>query len=133
MTKVRIPKQYQIKKHRFLEVYHYCMQYNDWKEELEGKIDTVKGICYTGMPGAAGSGDETEKLAMRRMELRKKIELIEQTAVEADLEIYRYIIKNVTEEGITYNYMRDFMNIPCGKNRFYSARRRFYYLLSQKI
>ncbi|MXP77257.1 hypothetical protein GN277_18300 [Lachnospiraceae bacterium WCA-9-b2] len=28
-------KKYEISKHRFLELYYYCMQYREWVDELE--------------------------------------------------------------------------------------------------
>jgi len=124
---------YKISKHRFAEVYHFCMQYNEWKDELRYRIDTVNGIELSDMPKANSSSDATSKLAMRRAELRRKCELVEHTAIEADPEIYQYILKAVTNEGISYNYLKMVMGIPCGKNYYYNRRRRFYWLLSSKI
>lgn len=127
-------KKYGISPHRFKELYHFCLQYHEWKDELKYKCDTVKSIEITDMPVAhGGSSDQTQSLAIRRTELSNKVKLIEDTAMEADAEIYKYIIKAVTNEGITYNYLSTVMNIPCGKDMYYDRRRKFYWLLSQKI
>lgn len=126
-------KKYDISKHRFGEVYHYCMQYNEWKDELKYKIDTVQSAEVSDMPKADGNSDATARLAERRVELQRKCELIEQTAYEADSQIYPYILKAVTNEGITYNYLKMVMNIPCGKKMYYDRRRKFYFLMSSKI
>lgn len=127
-------KKYEISKHRFLELYHYCMQYGEWIDELNGMTDTVKGIANTeGTRGSGGVGSPTEQLAIRRVKLQEKCEIIEQTAIEADPELYPYIIEGVTTEYATYNYLKMSKGIPCGKTVYYDRRRRFYWLLSQRL
>lgn len=126
-------KKYGISPNRFRELYYFCLQYNEWKDELTYKCDTVKSVKITDMPGAHQTSDDTELLATRRAELSRKCELIEQTAIEAGADLYQYIIKAVTNEGITYNYLSAVMDIPCGKDMYYDRRRKFYWLLSKKI
>lgn len=126
-------KKYEISKHRFWELYHYCLQYNEWQDELKYKKDTVKSIGITDMPVNRNTSDATAKLAERRVELQRKCELIEQTAIEADPDIYQYIIKSVTNDYVSYKYLKQVMNIPCGKDMFYDRRRKFYYLMSRKV
>ena len=126
-------KKYNISPHRFMELYHYCLQYNEWQDELKYKCDTIMSVEITDMPITHGNSDVTQNLAMRRAKLSRKCELIEQTAIEADPDLYQYILKAVTNEGITYNYLSMIMNIPCGKDMYYDRRRKFYWLLSQKI
>lgn len=125
-------KQYNISAHRFYELYHFCLQYNEWRDELKYKTDTVGSPEITDMPIASGNGDNTQQLAMRRIMLAENCKLIERTAKEADSEIYPYILKAVTNEGVSYNYLKMCMDIPCGKDMYYDRRRRFYWLLSQK-
>lgn len=129
-------KKYGVSKHRFLEVYHFCMQYNEWKDELQfkNKVSAVKGSHITGMPrGGTGNGNPTESLAIRRAQLSRKIQLVEQTCMEADGDIYQWLLKAVTNEGIGYTYLRQCMGIPCGKKMYYDRRRKFYWLMAQKI
>lgn len=126
-------KKYDISKHRFLELYHFCMQYSEWKDELKYKKDTVRSIEVTDMPTSHGNGDATANLAVRRAELQRKCELIKQTAIEADPDIYQYIIKGVTTEYATYRYLREIAGMPCGKNMYYDRRRKFFFLLSKKM
>lgn len=124
---------YNISKHRFLELYHFCMQYQEWKEELKYLVDTVKGIdCSTEIKGS-GTGNATEQLVIRRSELRKKCELIEQTAIETDPDIYQYLLKGVTAGYASYKYLKEVLGIPCGKDMYYNRRRKFYWLLSKKV
>jgi len=126
-------KKYNISPHRFMELYHFCLQYNEWKDELAYKCDGVKSIQISDMPGAHSNSDTTNDIAIRRAALSEKGELIEKTAMEADADIHKYILKAVTNEGITYNYLHTVMGIPCGKDMYYDRRRRFYWLLSKKI
>ena len=69
---------YGISKHRYLEVIHHCLQYPEWREELENMTDTVKAIQYgqegKGSPSQASA---TERLAIKRAELQEKCERIE--------------------------------------------------------
>ena len=126
-------KKYNVSKHRFAEIYHFCLQYPEWKDELKYKTDSVASIEITDMPTTHKNESTVEALAIRRANLEDKCKLIEQTAIETDSEIYQYIIKAVTNEYITYNYLYTVMNIPCSKKMYYDRRRKFYYLLSQKI
>ena len=126
-------KRYEISKHRFYELYHHCLQYNEWKDELRYTTDTVKSIQISDMPHGSGVGNPTSNLAMRRVMLSDKVDLIENTAKEADADIWQYIVKDVTNENISYTYLSQIMNIPCGKNYYYDKRRKFFYLLAKKI
>ncbi len=40
-------KKYNISKHRFSELYHHCLQYNKWMDELTYKCDAVHSIEIT--------------------------------------------------------------------------------------
>lgn len=133
MGKVRPLNQnkYGISKNRFWELYYWCLQYGEWKDELKYKTDTVGSMEITDMPTSHNPGDATQQLAMRRAMLEKNCRLIEQTALEADPDIYQYLLKAVTED-VPYRYLDMIMNIPCSRNTYYDRRRKFYWLLSQK-
>lgn len=127
-------RRYGISKHRFYELYHYCLQYNEWKDELRYSTDTMKGVQISDMPQGSGTtGDPSANLAIRRAALSDKCKVIEDTAREADPALWEYIIKGVTTEDASYTYLRQIMNIPCGKNYYHDKRRKFFYLLSKKI
>ena len=136
MPKVRPinERKYGISKYRFREAYNFCLQYHEWKEELKHTIDALKSPEINDMPRAAGqTSDTTAMLATRRAELTRKCELVEQTAIEADVQIYQYIIDAVTNEGTSYRHLKIRKKIPCGKDMYYDRRRKFYYLLSNKL
>lgn len=135
MTRVRtMGKQYNISKHRFYELYHFCLQYREWKDMLAYKTDTLKSPSLSNMPIAKGGiSDKTSELAIDREDISKKVKLLENTAKETDENLAPYIIKAVTNEGITYNYLSTRMDIPCSKNTWYKIRRKFYYNLNENM
>lgn len=122
---------YGISRNRFKELYYWCLQYNEWKDELRYEVDTVGPIGMTGMPSVRGCGNPTQRLAIRRMQLEENCRLVEQTAIEADPGLYEYILKAVTDEDVTFRYLKLVMGIPCSHNTYYDRRRRFYWLLDQ--
>ena len=118
-------KKYNISKHRFRELYYFCLQYQEWLDELKYKTDDVSSVGITNMPTSHNTNSNVERLALRRAQLEEKCKILEQTAIEADPELYQYILKAVTNEGISYNYLKMVMNIPCCKNVWYDRRRKF--------
>lgn len=125
---------YNISKQGLLTAVHYCLQYNEWLEEYgELASGSISGINYGGMPHGSGSGNPTETKAIRMEELSRKIALVEQTAIEAGGEIAEWILKGVTIEGATFNYLKMTKGMPCEKDMYYERRRKFYWLISKKI
>lgn len=123
---------YGISKNRFWELYYWCLQYGEWKNELKYNTNTVGSMEITDMPTSHNGGDSTQQLAMRRGVLEQRCRLIEQTAIETDPDLYQYILKAVTTEGVTYHYLKMIMYIPCGRTMYYERRKKFYWLLSLK-
>lgn len=117
---------YGISRAKYNELKYFCMQYREKKQELQG-LSGLHAVATDGMPRGNMTGDPTASQAIRRTMLQKDIELIEQTAIEADSEIYPWLIKNITD-GLPYEYV----NAPCGRRQFYEGRRYFFYLLAQK-
>lgn len=117
---------YNISRAKYNELKYFCMQYGEKKQELH-KNYGIGAISSDGLPKGNLPGNPTEIVAIRNAALKKDIDLIEQTAMEADSEIYHWLIKNVTE-GIPY----EFMQVPLSRTKFYDSRRYFFYLLSQR-
>ena len=125
---------YWISKHRFYEISHHCMQYNEWKDEYRTlSAQGVKAVQYDGMPHGTTVGQPTETIGLRLAELRNKIESVERAAEETDPFFAKFILKAVTNEGITYNYLREIMDMPCDKNKYTKIRRKFYWIMGQKM
>lgn len=109
---------------KYRELRSFCLQYSEKKKEIQYGLNSV---VADGMPRGNMTSNPTEARALRNEMLRKDMELIEQTAIEADSSLYQFILKNVTE-GMAYEYM----DVPADRKDFYAARRVFFYLLAQK-
>lgn len=126
---------FKISNYRFRELYYFCLQYEEWQQELKIKRNPLKGLQYSGMP-ASGSGDpgkQTEKIGIECAELSHKCDIIEQAAQTADPELWKYILFAVTHENITFNFLKTQKNIPCERDRYYNSRRKFYFVLDNKM
>lgn len=100
------------------------------KEELESLIKLPGSFCD--ISGRTGfDGDRTGDTAIKRAYLTRRISLIEQAAVEADPDIYKWILKAVTE-WYSYEYLRGVLGIPCSRDYYYDKYRKFYWCLSRK-
>ena len=125
---------YRMSKAQYLSAKYYALRYNEWINEYRAICDTSGGISYSDMPkGSLNTESPVERAAIRAEEVYDKIRMIEKTAFEASPELSDYIMMAVTNTDITYHQLKILKNIPCGKNMFYNARRRFYWLLYQKI
>lgn len=67
---------------------------------------------------------------MKRAELEKKCQIIEQTAEQANSYLAKYIIDSVCYE-VPVTYLIAVNGMPVSKAAFYDARRYFFYLLDQ--
>ena len=132
-TKIRpelsIKNKYHIDKHRHYELKHFCLQYPTWKRTYSeiGNFN-VTATSFDKMPTNNLPGDPTSKHAITKSSLAERIEMIERAAKEADVQLYDYILKAVTE-GLSYTYLKSRLDIPCGKDMYYDRYRRFFWLL----
>lgn len=117
---------YYISKHRYYELKHFCLQYYEWKE-LYLSLDTYQNTDKTD-----DYKDPTPHLAIVKSQCIDNMLLIEQTAKKADMALSRYIFKAVTEEDISFTYLKTVMDIPCGKDMYYDRYRKFFWLLAQE-
>lgn len=121
---------YWIDKHRHYELKHFCLQYPMWKRtyaalsELNTSLSNIQERSSNNIPG-----DPTAKCAIRKAYYLERINLVENMAREADEFLHTYILKAVTEE-LSYTYLKNKMQIPCGRDTYYDRYRRFFWLLS---
>ena len=132
MTKRRDLKltEYEISPDKYRELLYFCRQYDELKDKLLSCYD-IRAVRLSDMPKSGRISNTTEHNALTSEKLSKSISLIEQTAIEADAELYQFIIDNVAR-GTSYEYLRNACNIPCGHRKFYLTRRKFFFLLSKK-
>ena len=122
---------YKISNYRFRELYYFCLQYDELKQELKAKRNPLKATQYSDMPLNNYPGDSTAAVAIECAELSRKCAMIEQAAQTADPELWQYILLAVTNENITFNFLKVQKNIPCERDRYYSSRRKFYFHLDK--
>ena len=122
---------YYINKHRYYELKHFCLQYNNWKKEYAKCNEAIIFASnFDRLPSDNIPSDITAKYAMQKLYYSEKIALIEKTALEADNFLYPYILKAVTE-GLAYTNLKAVHNIPCGRDMYYDRYRKFFWLLSE--
>ena len=127
---------YKLSREEYNHAKWYALRFNRWLDEYNSLSDSVGAFSYENadMPKAVNkTSNPTEQLAERRAELRNKMDLVINCCQEAGGDIFNYLLSAVTNEEVTYNTLVALKQIPCSANTFYDRRRKFYYLLSQKI
>lgn len=93
--------EYSISKHRYYELKHFCLQYNDWKR------------LYLEANGWSGDGDTTSRDGIRRGDLKSYIELIEFCSQLTGYDILPYVTddKLTIPAELRYAYYRFFWEL----------------------
>ena len=133
----RIPTRrspYYLPKQEFLTVKHFAFQYPLWQAKRQAlMLEGVRAITYDGMPHGSNVQDPTESAGLRLAVIDRNIKLVEDTAAEVGGDLYRWLIRGVTDETITYEVLRSKYGMPCGRNLYYRRRQIFYYRLNLKL
>lgn len=120
---------YWIEKHRYYELKHFCLQYPIWKKAYLA----LDGLSRRPLDLVIFSNrhiDPTLKCVEAREFYFDRMKLVEQTAIETDSKLHSYILKGVTE-GVSYDYLKSRLEIPCCKDVYYDLYRRFFWLLNK--
>lgn len=129
-AKLSEKNKYWVDKHRYYELKHFCLQYPVWKaaytaiDGFVGRSSDLAGYSKTNI-----HSDPTPKCAEEKAYYRKRIDIIERAAIEADPDLSDYILKAVTEE-LSYTYLKTRLELPCGRDMYYDRYRRFFWLLN---
>ena len=117
---------YGISKARYREMYYFCLQYREMVKEKLGCY-FLDSQSHYGPRGKGGKADHTASKAVKAAALGDKIRLIEQTAKEADPDLYPWLL-----EAVTTGKSWDELCPPCGIRQFRQLRRKFYTILDTK-
>lgn len=120
---------YYISRHRYYELKHFCLQYDEWKQlylEKENEIQKIPGV-----KNSENVFDPTGETAVSLADLRRKIDIVEQCAYEAGGYIGEYLLKAVTK-NLSYLQLYMMDEIPCSKDAYYVIYRRFFWILDKK-
>lgn len=120
-TSISKKNPYWVPKHRFLELYHFSLQYKDWVKELADTIYIPSDPEF----------DPTGNIAARITRLKTNCELVKRCCADADSVLQRFIFMSVTE-GYSYDTLRTKFHIPCGKDYYYLRYRKYFWLLSRR-
>ena len=125
---------YALTKEEYLSAKYYALRYNKWLAEYNMLKDSVGAVVSDGMPHAINNiSNPTERLATRRAELKHKMEIVERAARESDPEIAKYILIVATTPDMTFDMLKAKYDVPCERDMFYDRRRKFFYILAQKL
>lgn len=114
-------------------VVHFCRCYPIWLKELETLPDSSKAISYDGdRVQTSGNYDVTSALALKRVEVERKVDLLRTTAMIVSPELWEWILKGTTEKGVTIEDLIA-QGMPTNKNHYAKLRKYFYYLISKRI
>lgn len=115
------------------ELRYFCSQYQEWKDKLEVLYPSTKSQSIDGMPYSRTNNinDETSDIAIKRMRLVEKIEMIENSAKEASPEFWQYIIKSVCYQK-SYGYLKGSLEIPLSEAAFRDRVKMFLSILNKK-
>lgn len=130
--KMEYSGKYKLTRFEFGYAKWFSLKYPEWLDEYNSFKDSVKAIRYDDAPKGTGLSDPTEELAAKRYDIRRKMLLVERTAFDAGGAIAEYILKSVIYEGVTFEDMKA-DGMPCERTMFYERRRKYYWLLTQRI
>ncbi|MBQ0165372.1 MAG: hypothetical protein KBS75_09290 [Bacteroidales bacterium] len=128
-------KTYRIEsKRRFGELYNFALQYHEWKREIDA-FSPMASPNMDGMPHNPTPSSSVERQAIRCADLQSKINLVESCAKAsaADEKLQKAVLMGVTTENCTFNYLKTRGILLYERDAYYIARRKFYWLLDQKL
>ena len=123
---------YWIPKHRYYELKHFCLQYQDWRHELS-LIDGYYAVS-AGVNEYVDSGSTcrpTEYYAEARMFYERRIEMVNLAAQKATDDIFGEVLVDAVTNGLSYEKLMARGDVNCGKEAWYAAYRRFFWILDK--
>ena len=128
-SEVSSKNKYWIEKHRYYELKHFCLQYTTWKKAYAAMLNlNIPSAVMSDTPHNKYIGNPTAKQAEALAYYSEKIDLIERISRETNSELSTYILQAVTE-GVSYDYLRSILEIPCNRRTYYELYRRFFWLM----
>ena len=125
-----LSKEFNISRHRYRELKEFCLQYGEKKEELR-QLYSLSSIPPDVAVMGGEPGKPTERKAMRAVQLKKDVELIDKALTDVcgkDIGLIPLLKRNVTE-GVGFDSLGC---VPCGSRSFYRLRRKFFFLLDKE-
>lgn len=121
---------YYVNRFRYNELRFFCRQYDIWKAAYKG-LSTLVSQKLDGTIPAKDIVKPVEITAAAADDFLRKINMVEYSAELADPTLAKWIVKGVTE-GLSYDIMNARETIPCCRDDYYRAYRKFFWILSRK-
>ena len=109
-----------ISKHRYYELKHFCLQYPEWQKKCR----------YFKTSSIINQNETTND--DNWIVYKDQIDLVDICIREAAEEWLRPYLKYSVVFGEPYTKLKTGRGIPCCKEVFYAAYRRFFYILSER-
>lgn len=123
---------YSLPKEDYLTAIHYSLRYPLWVEEIRTAADTGVAIRYDKEKvQTSNNSDPTSEVAIRMAELEDKVNMIDNILKYVAQEMDSWLRLGVCH-GLTFEQLKA-KNMPCERDKYYGMRRKYYYLLAQKI
>lgn len=120
---------YWIPRHRYRELKNWCMQYHEWEEEYSACVYLTSKIPRG--EKSSNVSDPTSKMAVHMRELKKKMDLIENICKEVAPRYAMTLLVSIIN-GTMYDTCVTINPALPSRSEWYKARRKFFYILSQK-
>jgi len=114
----------ELNKFKRKELLYFCLQYNDWINQIKDIEYGITAAKIDGMPKNKNISKPTEELAIKKTELLQKCNIVEQSAKEANPEIYKELLKNVTQ-----NIPYERLDVSYSRRQFYRIKNEFLCIL----
>ena len=120
---------YWISKHRYYELKHFCLQYDEWIDELSRFNAWPQTADHKAFEDLSNDIRPVESIVLRRQILQDRISMIQKAADIADPILGKYVLEGATRL-LSYEHLLARYDIPCSKDLYYSVYRRFFWILS---
>jgi len=124
-----------ISRDRYFELKYICRQYRAYQRAAKRVEDEIAGgfndVTLRDGPRGTKVSDTTAERALRLARsniARERVEAIRCAAMEAERGIYKQMMRHVTQ-GVPFEHMQ----VPCGRQYFFEAKRRFFWILDKML
>lgn len=122
-----------ISKHRYYELKHFCLQYDEWKALIRKEEQSIHGTRAQFSDTSvelSGHGDLAADQAIRIATIKENCELIDNIIGSMDPVLGKYLFLAVTKD-LPYTALKTKYGIPCGKDMYYKIYHKFFWILSR--
>lgn len=119
---------------RYLALKNYCSKYQFWKYAYDNFDDLYFARKYVNSEVECNPAycNPTEDKIVLKSEYAKRVKFIDDSAYEADPEIWRFIVDSVSK-NLSYEYLRYQCKMLRTKDEFFAAKKRFFWILSNTL